>query len=351
MAGYSTKFAAENVITMTSNKPSETIPPIDVVIAWVNGDDPKLAQKRSNYVHGTNIHIGSGAHSTRFASSNEIRYCVLSVLRFAPFVRNIFIVTDEQDPDIAADVRKYFPERLQSIRIVDHKEIFEGYESYLPTFNSISIANMIWRIKGLADNFVYFNDDTFLIRSIKPEEWFVNGRPVIRGRWVPAPAPRALWNSVRVSFNRHFLGKHDFEPRASFHLGQWNSAAMLGFKFRYFTTSHTPHAVNRKLVEVYFSKNDPLLKKNISFRFRDHSQFTFISLSNHLQLLDGNRHIAGPALAYLKPQNRGDDYVDKKITLCESNPGIMFLCIQGLEMCRNEDREKLFRWLDRKLEL
>ncbi len=336
---------------MTSKQPPAANPPIDAVIAWVDGDDPKLAQKRSNYVHGTNVPIGSGAHSTRFASSNEIRYCVLSVLRFAPYIRNIFIVTDEQDPDIYNDVRKYFPEKLDSIRIVDHKEIFEGYESYLPTFNSISIANMIWRIKGLSENFVYFNDDTFLIRDMKPEEWFVDGRPVLRGRWVPATTPRAFWNSVKILFNRHILGKKDFEPRASFHLGQWNAAAMLGFKFRYFTNSHTPHSVNRKLVEEYFSKNDSLLKKNISFRFRDHSQFTFISLSNHLQLLDGNRHIAGPALAYLKPQDHAEDYVDKKIALCESNPGIRFLCIQSLEMCRKEDREKLFSWLDRKLEL
>jgi hypothetical protein len=349
--GFIIKFATEIVIPMTSKQPSAASPPIDAVIAWVDGDDPELAQKRSNYVHGTNVSIGSGAHSTRFASSNEIRYCVLSVLKFAPYIRNIFIVTDEQDPDIYNDVRKYFPERLASIRIVDHKEIFEGYESYLPTFNSISIANMIWRIKGLSENFVYFNDDTFLIREMDPGEWFVDGRPVIRGRWVAATTPRAFWNSIRISFYRHILGKPDFEPRASFHLGQWNAAALLGFKFRYFTTSHTPHAVNRKLVEDFFSKNDTLLKKNLSYRFRDHSQFTFISLSNHLQLLDGNRHIAGPALAYLKPQDRADDYVDRKIALCESHPGIRFLCIQGLEMCRKEDREKLFRWLDRKLEL
>jgi hypothetical protein len=349
--GFNLKFAAKDMINMTSNKSPEINPPIDVVIAWVDGDDPELARKRSNYVHATNIPVGSGAHSTRFASSNEIRYCVLSILRFSPFVRNIFIVTDQQDPGISDDVRKYFPERLGSIRIVDHKEIFEGFESYLPTFNSICIANMVWRIKGLSENFIYFNDDTFLIRSLKPEDWFVDGRPVIRGRWVMSTTPRALWNSIRISFNRHFLGKPDFEPRASFHLGQWNAAALLGFKFRYFTTSHTPHAVNRKLVEDFFSKNDSLLKKNLSFRFRDHSQFTFISLSNHLQLLDGNRHIAGPALAYLKPQGRAVDYVDRKIALCESNPGIKFLCIQSLEMCRNEDREKLFSWLDRILEL
>ena len=38
---------------MTNKQPSAASPPIDVVIAWVDGDDPKLAQKRSNYVHGT----------------------------------------------------------------------------------------------------------------------------------------------------------------------------------------------------------------------------------------------------------------------------------------------------------
>ena len=331
---------------MTGSRPSGVDPPIDVVIAWVDGDDPKLAEKRNKYVKATNITIGSGAHPTRFASSNELRYCVLSILRFAPFVRNIFIVTDEQDPNLYDDVSKYFHERLDSIRIVDHKEIFESYESYLPTFNSISIANMIWRIKGLSENFVYFNDDAFLIRSMKPEDWFLNGRAVLRGRWMPAPTPRVIWNSLRISFNRHFLGRPDFEPRASFHLGQWNAAAILGFKFRYFTNSHTPHTVNRKLVEDYFSKNNSLLKRNISFRFRDHSQFTFISLSNHLQLLNGNRHIAKPALAYLKPQNRAVDYVDRKIALCENHPDIRFLCIQSLEMCRNEDRVKLFGWLD-----
>ena len=304
-----------------------------MVIAWVDGDDPKLAIKGTNILQWDRIPVGSGAHPTRFASSNEIRYCVLSILRFAPFVRNIFIVTDEQDPGISADVRKYFPERSGSIRIVDHREIFKGYENYLPTFNSISIANMIWRIKGLSENFVYFNDDTFLIREVKPEEWFVDGRPVLRGRWVPAPLPRALWNSIRISSTGKFLvGKSMNQGHHSI----WVSGmqpALLGFRFRYFTNSHTPHAVNRRLVEEYFSKNGPVLEKNISFRFRDHSQFTFISLSNHLQLIEGNRNIAGPALVYLKPQGHADDYVKSKIALCESDHSAIYMCIQGLEMC------------------
>lgn len=325
--------------------------PVDVVIAWVDGSDPKLAEKRSRYIGKAPVPVSSGAHPTRFASSNEIRYCVLSILKFAPFVRNIFIVTDEQDPGISADVRKYFPDRSGSIRIVDHKEIFMGYENYLPTFNSITIANMIWRIKGLSENFVYFNDDAFLVREIKPEDWFLNGRPVLRGRWVPAPVPRALWNRSRIFFNRHIPGRKGYEPRASFHTGQWNAAFLLGFRLRYFTNSHTPHPVTRKPVEDYFSKNRLILEKNISFRFRDISQFTFISLSNHLQLIDGNRNIAGPALVYLKPQGRAAGYVQKKTARCESDHSVRYMCIQGLEMCREEDRDMLFSYMDRVLGL
>ena len=165
---------------MTDIPSSEKEHPIDVVIAWVDGSDPVLTEKRNRYLGLTGDNAHPGAHPTRFASINEIRYCVLSVFRFAPFVRNIFIVTDGQEPDLYGDIKTWFPEREGSLRIVDHSEIFEGFEGSLPTFNSISIGNMIWRIKGLSDNFVYFNDDTFLIRSIKPEDFCIDNIPVLR---------------------------------------------------------------------------------------------------------------------------------------------------------------------------
>jgi len=325
--------------------------PVDVVIAWVDGNDPVLAEKRNRYIReGESSSLSSGAHSTRFASINEIRYCVLSILKFAPFIRNIFIITDGQDPDLWDDIKKYHPDRLDSFRIVDHKEIFEGFEDYLPTFNSISIGNMIWRIKGLSDNFVYFNDDTFLIRKIEPEDWFSGNRPVMRGRWVPAPFPRILWYTIRIGIKKHLLGNTDYQPRASFHMGQWNSARLAGYRIRYFTNSHTPHSVERKRMQEYFSKNASVLEKNIKHRFRNYRQFTFIALSNHLQLLDGNRQIANPGLVYLQPYKRPKDYIDKKIHFCENNPDIKFLCVQSLDLCEKEKQEKLLGWLKARLQ-
>lgn len=326
--------------------------PIDAVIAWVDGNDPVLSEKRNSYLGKKgSSNPGSGAATTRFASVNEIKYCVLSIMRFAPFIRNIYVVTDGQDPELYEDIRTHFPARLDSYKVVDHKEIFEGYEDLLPTFNSISIAHMIWRIRGISETFVYFNDDTFLIREMKPEDWFLNDQPLMRGKWVPAPHFRIAWDRLRTGIKRTLLRKSGFKPRASFHLGQWNSAAMLGFKWRYFTVSHTPHTVERKLVEAYFNDNTTLLTKNISFRFRDPSQFTFIAMSNHLQLSGGNRQIADPGLAYLQPYGRSSEYIDKKIAYCENKTQIKFVCVQSLDLCKKEEQDKVLGWIERRLDL
>jgi len=336
------------------NKQSRHIdePPIDVVIAWVDGSDPGLAEKRNSYLgKSDSSKPGSGAHLTRFASINEIRYCVLSIMKFAPFVRNIYIITDEQDPDLYDDIRLYYPERIKSFRIVDHKEIFSGFEDSLPTFNSISIGNMIWRIKGLSDNFVYFNDDTFLIKETEPGDWFRNGKPVMRGKWVPAPFPRILWNKIRLGIMKHLLRNHDFQPRASFHLGQWNSAYLAGYRMKYFTNSHTPHPVEKKLIEDYFNTNRKVFEKNIAYRFRDRSQFTFIALSNHLQLLSGNRQVETPGVAYLQPYGRSKDYIEKKIRICENDTTIKFLCVQSLDLCEKNQQDEIFNWMEKILGL
>ncbi len=336
---------------MPANASPERSLPVDVVITWVDGNDRRLMEKMEPFLKGQDRRNNPGANLTRFASVNEIRYCVLSILTFAPFVRNIFIVTDGQYPNLDEDIRTWFPERRDSVRIVDHSEIFRDFEEYLPTFNSRSIEFMLWRIRGLSDNFVYFNDDTFLIRKIQPEEWFINNRPVLRGRWSPIPIPWILWDFIRKTVNKYLLNNPDYQPRPSFHLGQWLSASTLGMKCRYFVYSHTPHAIHRKNVEEFFSDKKELLEKNIAYRFRNHKQLVFAALSSHLELIDGNKQSTKPDLAYLQPLNRPKNYIDKKIRLCEKNPRIKFLCVQSLEMCRKEDQEKLFSWMETVLQL
>ena len=45
-------------------------------------------------------------------------------------------------------------------------------QKYLPTFSSFPIEVNLHRIKGLAERFVYFNDDMFLLKPVKRELFF-----------------------------------------------------------------------------------------------------------------------------------------------------------------------------------
>lgn len=323
---------------------------IDAVVAWVDGNDPKHIAKRNMVMAQDDSSTIVGADATRFASVNEIKYCVLSILRFAPFIRNIYIVTDNQVPNIMDDIHQYFPEKVDAIRIVDHSEIFEGYEQYLPTFNSISIESMLWKIKGISNRFIYFNDDFFLVRNVSPEDFFIKDQPVLRGRMIMAPYGRLAWIRLKQGVRKILNNRNQKPPQASFHLGQWNSAHLLNFKYRYFVNSHTPYSVEKNLIEEYFLQNIPLLEKNISFQFRDYTQFTFTSMSNHLQLRSGNRHFAKPDLVYMQPYNRKTNYIDTKLKQCDEDYSIKFLCIQSLDMCTKEEQDKVLNWLEMNLQ-
>ncbi len=325
--------------------------PIDVVITWVDGNDPGHREKMQAFLKGVDRLKIHGAHPTRFGSVNEIKYCVLSIFKFAPFVRNVFIVTDEQDPMLYDTVKKHFPERLDSLEIVDHKEIFRGYEDCLPSFSSRAIESMIWRIDGLSDSFIYFNDDTFLVRNTDVEDYFKNHRPVLRGNWLRAPWFRVLWFKVQKLINIRLLSEKAFEPKPSYHLGQWLAAYIAGFRMRYFYFNHTPYSISRNTAESFFLNNKEIVLKNLKARFKNNNQFNFISLVYHLELLSGNKQVQKAMVAYVSPKNRSKGYIEKKINYCNNNPDIKFICVQSLDMCSIDDQKKIFAWMEKILKL
>ncbi len=320
--------------------------PIDAIVLWVDGSDPVLAEKRNLYLEDENkTSKHSGALPTRFASNNEIRYCILSILKFAPFIRNIFIVTDEQDPGLNKEIEKYFPGRSNSLKIVDHKDIFRGFEQYLPSFNSSSIESMIWRIKGLSENFIYFNDDIFLIRETGPDDWFIDNRPVLRGRWKMPPYKKMLGTFIKVFVNKHLRKNPYYQPRLSFYIRQWKAARLLGMKTRYYFYCHIPHPLNRERLKNFFDENKELMEKNISYRFRSEHQFVMPSLAYHLEILNGNRNLAKLNMVYLHPYY-SIKRLGRKISRCENDPGIKSVCVQSLDMIDNAIKDRIFNYMD-----
>ena len=171
---------------------SELERPVDAVITWVDGEDQKHKEKINRYASKT-IKKNNG-FSSRYAQVNEIQYCVHSILKYADFIRNIFIVTDNQNTKFFADEKS---DRYKKVKIVDHVEIFGDNKPLLPVFNSRSIETKIHRIPGLAEHFIYFNDDMILLRPVSKSD-FEDHLPVLRGSG----------NHLRkISFTKNFVSK------------------------------------------------------------------------------------------------------------------------------------------------
>ena len=65
---------------------------IDAVITWVDGFDPKYQLKHQSLLKN------HGDFKKQYMQADEIDFCVLSIIKNAPFIRKIFIVTDSQSP-------------------------------------------------------------------------------------------------------------------------------------------------------------------------------------------------------------------------------------------------------------
>ncbi len=311
---------------------------LDAVITWVDGRDEAQKKKIAFYIGKEDVGVSPNVIPSRFDASGEIKYCLLSILKFAPFIRHIYIVTDGQRPDIEPVISHYFPERLSDVRFVDHKELFKGFEYKLPVFNSRAIESMLWRIPGIAEKFVYFNDDFFIVKPLTPADWIQDGKLVLRGKWSVAPVFHLLWHRVLMPARKR---------RASFHLGQWNAARKAGFIFRYFIFEHTPYSVSRVIMEQFFEDHPELLEHNISYRFRHPDQFNPCSLSYHLCLEERTAVSQNHSeLIYLQPAGRQSDYITKKIAACGADPSAKFMCVQDLSISTETQRKEIFGWLD-----
>ncbi|MDR3327930.1 MAG: Stealth CR1 domain-containing protein [Prevotellaceae bacterium] len=310
---------------------------IDVVIAWVDGNDPKHRNKLQQFLKTEDRRSDDISGSTRYASEGEIYYCVASVLRFAPFVRKIFIVTDNQNPDLDNFIQRNFSGNTVPVEIVDHKVLFGGYEQYLPTFNSLSIETCLFRIPDLSENFVYFNDDCFLVRPLSYSDWYVQDSVVAIGNW-----RSIFFDSLLRLIKPRKNGRKPFGFKDS----MLNAAQILDTRRSYFHIAHTPHPLKKSVLEQYFTQHEDQLIANISHKFRNETQFNPQELF-YLLMFKAQKCIRKPAsrLLYMKPTGRRKGYITRKLRQFETSNEILYCCIGSLDLACGKDRTKLLDWL------
>ncbi|MGA7146992.1 MAG: stealth conserved region 3 domain-containing protein [Microbacterium sp.] len=181
---------------MFDPQPHEFTEDVDLVFSWVDGSASDFQRQRAarmaEYV------VGEGDDGpARYRQLDELRYALRSVHMYAPWVRRIFIATDSAAPAWLVDHPK--------VTIVRSEEFFAD-PSVLPTHNSHAVEAQLHRIPGLAEHFLYSNDDMFFGRLTEPELFFTPAGvskfvecEVRIGSGDPAPHRSGHDNGLRVN--------------------------------------------------------------------------------------------------------------------------------------------------------
>jgi hypothetical protein len=165
----------------------------------------------ANYV------VGDGDDSeARYRQIDELKYALRSVHMYAPWVRRIFIATDSPAPAWLADDPR--------VTIMRSEQFFRT-ESDLPTHNSHAVEAQLHRIPGLAEHFLYSNDDMFFGRPLRPDVFFS-----------PGGVTKFVEASTRVG-----LGSND-PTRSGFENAARVNRALLQERFGRITTRHLEHS-------------------------------------------------------------------------------------------------------------
>ncbi|BBH65264.1 exopolysaccharide phosphotransferase [Actinoplanes sp. OR16] len=222
--------------------------PIDLVYTWVDGEDPVWRARRDQAFGGhTEALNDQSANESRFISRDELRYSLRSILMFAPWIRRIFLVTDDQVPTWlnAEDPR---------ITVVSHKELFAG-RGTLPTFNSHAIESQLHQIEGLAEHFIYCNDDVFFGRPLTPHDFYqANGMSkIFLSRAKVGPGPVDVDNdipSTAAGKNNRRIIEREFGRQVTFKM------------------KHVPHALRRSVLAEIAEKYAEELTATSHHQFR-----------------------------------------------------------------------------------
>ena len=272
--------------------------PIDIVVLWVDGSDPAWRAERAHY----RPELGTDSSDARYREWGLFHYWFRRIELYAPWVRTVHLVTWGHLPP-------WLNTSHPKLHIVNHRDYIPA--EYLPTFNANTIELNIHRIPGLAEHFIYFNDDMYLNSPTRPEDFFVEGLPVDTAvlhnvtisdtvSFMPYLALNCL-GIINENFSKKEVmmraKKKWFSPKYG-KLALHNLYLLPGVNFPGFRNFHACAPFLKSTLEEVWAKYPEILDATCRNRFRsraDVNQYVF----RYWQLAKGQFVPGKPHFAYL----------------------------------------------------
>ena len=298
------------LLEFTELRPDDVTFPVDVVFTWVDGADPAWQRKWADEAHIP--YHEEAANESRYRSRDELKYALRSIQMYAPWVRNIFVVTDDQSPS-------WLDSSVPGLQIIDHRDIFTD-GSALPTFNSHAIETQLHHIKGLSEHFLYFNDDMMLGSDVAPQTFFhANGITNYFASLVNEPqgdpAPTDVPVTIAAKNNRMALRQ------------QFGTSLTQKMK-------HVPYALRRSVLEEIEAKFPDEIRVTMGSKTRSQDDISLLSSFYHYYAFSTGRAVPG-SIEYAYVDLVKDD-ARRSIGLLMARRDLETFCINSTRSGKNE---------------
>ncbi|MGO4383718.1 stealth family protein [Specibacter sp. RAF43] len=298
---------------------------VDMVFTWVDGSSPEYQAARKEQELGAVLGEGDD-HEARYRQIDELKYALRSIYMFAPWIRNIYIASDSPAPTWLAE-----HPRVRMVRSAEH---FQD-PSVLPTHNSMAVESQLHHIEGLAEHYLYSNDDMFFGRPVAPDMFFT-----------PGGITRFMLSPNRIGLGESSAERSGFENSARV------NRQLLWDRFGRITTRHLEHSAApfRRSVMLALQEEFPEeFAATAASRFRAAENISVTnSLYHYFALLTGRAvmHADGKGVYVDTTTRAGLDSLEKILARRNAD----FLCLNDgsfPEVDAAERRDRVTDFLER----
>ncbi|MFA0013647.1 hypothetical protein AB4391_09880 [Vibrio lentus] len=255
--------------------------PIDIVILWVDSQDSKWKSSlKKNSPQQNNI----SNDESRFRCWNTLHFIFRSFDEFLPWVNKVHFVTYGHLPT-------WLNVNHPKLNVVRHEDIIP--EEHRPTFNSNAIEVNLNKIESLSEQFILFNDDTFILSPLSSERFFIDGKPVDflnqcikRKGWLYSTLrPQNLLNTIAINNNIRIVNQlvNIFDIDEKLYLSKQYSLKLrvknrlckaIYREYSWFKLNHVPQPHLKSTIDFLWRSRYSELYDTSSHKFRSKSDTT-----------------------------------------------------------------------------
>ncbi len=294
---------------------------VDIVYLWVDGNDPEWQAKRNAFL-GKTTEVSEINCKGRYVNNDELKYSLRSMSQYAPWLRKIFIVTDNQTP-------KWLDTSNPKVQIVDLKEIMPT--ECLPCFNSSLIEYFLSQIPDLSEHFLYANDDMFINKPVQISDFFTSeGFPIVRLTRKPFRRLRWFWRE-KICRN----------PLKNYSATIANASKLVQEKFGVYYSGMSHHNIDSYRKSDCRRVSEEIMYKEFSAGYTNHVR----SRSDIQRIVYSYAALAEKRaeLCYVTNKESMHVAIHKK-----HHYAPLFFCMNDSEYANDSDRKRMHQYLEQR---